>query len=325
MISLKKIICLLLCVITALGCCACGVQDAVEKASGQTLQLNATGQNHFEGVADFQIVRIVETADVMPPKPSSVYSHYAADSGMTYLVVMMDVKNLASQRVRLDDIFKLTIECGGIEKKATAAGVEDGGTDLSGYYSADPLETVRAYYMIQVPVGTAMNNINLTAVSGDTTISGTVSIDTYANAVKTLVKGVTISDETVEFTVTDVFTTNDLKPPKPDSYYSHFEADAGNLYLVLQCNVKNLMGTDLEYDKIAGVTCTYQGKYNYSSTTVFTEDEGADLSSYASINSMKPLEKNTVYYLITIPEEAKNGPLEIQVFVANQFYKYNIG
>ena len=81
----------------------------------------------------------------------------------------------------------------------------------------------------------------------------------------------------------------------------------------------------MDYDAIAGVSCVYKDKYKYSSITVFQEDGGRSLSSYTNLYALSPLESNTVYYLMQLPKEAENGPIEIKFYIAGQNYKYLFG
>ena len=320
---MKRFLCVCLSLAILLCLAACG---GTKSKSNKKPDFTVTGVNQIKNVAEFEIVNMYKTDDVIPPKPSMVYSHYEADAGNVYAVIVMNVKNLSGEEEALNDLFELTAKVNGETYTAEPLGVTDGGAYLSSYHFVEPLSTARAYYLLEVPEDTDLTDLSVTITAGKVNLKGKLNIDTYADVVKTVKKGDVLTDtETVEATLQDVYTTNALYPPNKSGYYHYFEADSGKVYLVMEFMVKNLDGNELAYDEIAGVHCIYNEKYRYSSTVAFDEDGGKSLSSYASIYGLDPLESNRVYYLMEIPQEAENGPLVINIYLANQDYKYLIG
>lgn len=320
---MKRFLCVCLSVVLVLCLVAC---DNGTSQSDKKPDFTATGVNQIKGVAEFEILRMFQTKDVIPPKPASFYTHYEADDGFVYAVIVMNVKNLSEDEKVLNDLFELTAKADGESYTAEPMGVIDGGTYLSSYHAVAPLSTARAYYLLEVPEHTDLTALSITIKAGKVSLKGKLNIEDYADAVKTVKKGDVLTDgETVEATLQDVYTTDALYPPNKSGYYHYFEADSGKVYLVMEFTVKNLDGADLIYDDIAGVSCVYNEKYRYSGMTVFSEDGGQDLSSYSNIYSLVPLESNTVYYLMELPEEAENGPVEISIYMADQDYRYLIG
>lgn len=139
-----------------------------------------------------------------------------------------------------------------------------------------------------------------------------------------VVLGKTISTDNFELTVNDVYFDAALYPPHASGYYHYFEAADGKTYLIISCSVKNLKGTDLKYDSIAGVSCVYNEKYRYDSFLVIEEDGGADLNNFTNMYSISPLDSGNLYYLIEMPQEVETGSIVISIRVANECYTYSV-
>ena len=323
---MKKILSLVLVFAMAISMTACGGSSFTPPSNKKTTELHADGHHTIRDVATIHIVDMYETDDVLPPKPSSVYTHYKAEAGNKYIVVVMNVTSDVDSAVYVKDLFDFTAEIGGKKYTATPVVEADNGSALESYYTINPLEKARVHYLLHVPESSNANDLRIKITTENETVTGVLNLETYANAVWSMQKGFILTDgKTVEAKLVDVFTTDALYPPNKDGYYTYFPADEGSFYLVAQFTVKNLGTNDLDYDAIAGVNCVYKEKYKYSSFPVFHEDGGRSLSSYASIHALAPLESNTVYYLMQLPKEAENGPIEIKVYIAEQNYKYLFG
>ena len=317
---MRKLTALLLILSMAFSFAACG------KNSSGAAQLEIGTVTRVSDVAEFEIVNLYEAENVLPPNTGSVYSYHSAEPGNTYLVLVVKLKNLRSGEAYIDDLLKVTLSAGGGSYSANPAAETENGTNLSSYHSLKPLETARVHFLAEVPAGGNYDQVKAEISTQKKRYSATLSMEAFANAIPVLTKGQVLSDDqTIELTLEDVFTTDALYPPKAEGYYRYFTADTDQVYLVMQCRIKNLRGNGVDYDELAGVSCVYDGKYRYSSITVFQEDDGANLSSYASSNQLKPLESNTVYYLMEIPKEAENGPLTIKLYLSGTDYRYNFG
>ena len=322
---MKKFLSFILLIAMVLSMAACGESSSFQTPIKKS-EFSETAPNIILGITQFQVVDMYETDDVIPPKPGSVYVHYEADAGSKYIVVVMNVINNGDSAVSISDLFEFTAEIGGKKYTATPVVETDNGSSLESYYKISPLEKARVHYLLQVPESVDANNIRAKVVTEKETMTGVLNLETFENAVIALSKGSLILDgKTVEATLVDVFTTDALYPPYKDGYYTYFPADDGMVYLVAQFTIKNVDGKDMDYDAIAGVKCVYKDKYKYSSFAVFQEDGGRSLSSYTSTHSLAPLESNTVYYLMQLPKEAENGPIEIKFYIAGQNYKYLFG
>lgn len=307
---------------------ACADNDTAAKREDRdrSTPLSADGVNVLKDAAEFSLVYCYTDDKVIPPKPNGAYSYSQADEGMTYLVLVMDVKNLGEESVDVGDLLQVELSVGKQEIIAIAKMETDRGTSLDRNCNIAPLVTARVHYLFEIPEDQQPEVLSLRVKSGDRIIKGEVSCAELARRNRELAIGDTVTDEqTITATVEDVFLTATLKPENPGRYYHYFEADSDKTYLVMKIFVKNLDSRDLDYDTIAGVKCIYDGKYEYSGFTVFEEDDGADLSSYTNINAMAPLEENHIYFLMEIPKEAESGPLTIELYVAGQYCHFNVG
>jgi len=341
--KLKKVLCAGLAILLFAGLCACGeTGDQEEEKSSKTntsapaiedepketvKDIHVDSVTQIGNVAELEIVNAFTSNNVAPPKPSSVYTHYEASSGNTYFVVVMDVKNLGESAVSANDIISAKLVIGETEYTATTAVETDEGASLDSGYSAyiDALEVARLYQMYLIPADTDTQNFTLTIEDGDDTYSADFSLSNFESKVKTINIGDTITDEeTISLTVDSITFQNTLYPPKASGYYHYYEAANGKTYLVVKMTASNLKGTDMKYDAIAGVSCQYNNKYNYSFFTVLEKDGGQDLNGYPSQYAIAPLDKGVVYYLAEVPSQVAEGPVVITFYIAGNYYSYSL-
>lgn len=137
-----------------------------------------------------------------------------------------------------------------------------------------------------------------------------------------LTPGQTITTANYEFTLNNVKFSYDVKPDNPPSYYNHYVADSGQVYLYVNANVKNLQKQSLECDEIYSVTATYDSGYTYESFNIVTDTDGD--FTYANITSLDPLQTLGVHCLIDCPQEVETSgkPLTL-TFNFNDGSKYS--
>lgn len=338
---MKKLIALLLALCVCFSLIACGETESDDSDDRKKSKKDDEGTETVEegaeketeevvvgaDAAEVEIVNVYESKDVMPPKPTSFYTHYEASSGEKYVVVVMDVKNIGSADVSADDIVTATLEIDGSEYKANTIVEQEDGTEF-GYGSStaiSPLSVGRLYQLFAVPENTDTDSMELVLINGENTYTEKLSVQAYEDKIATVTIGEVITDEeTVSLTVDSVEFKNTLYPPNASGYYHYYEAETGKTYLIVKMTVKNLKGTDLKYDTIAGVSCVYNEKYNYTFFQTFEEDGGQDLNGYPSQYAIAPLDQGTCYYLAEVPEEVTNGPVEITFYIGGQYYKYTV-
>lgn len=338
--SVKKILCLMLAVLVVCSLCACGGENTNNEQSNSQTQpiveteplitenpISVDSVTEISDVAEIKIANVFTTNDVMPPKPSSVYSHYEASSGCTYFVVVMDIKNLGANSISADDIISVSLSVGGTEYSALTVVETDDGASLdrgsSTYINA--LETARVYQMYSVPSDTDLQNFSLTIDNGAEIYTSDFSLSSFESKVKAVSVGETITDnDTISLTIDSVEFKNSLYPPRASGYYHYYEAANGKVYLIVKMTVNNLKGTDMKYDSIAGVSCVYNEKYNYSFFAVLEEDGGKDLNGYPSQYAISPLDTGVVYYLAEVPAQVADGPVEITFYIAGNYYSFSL-
>ena len=188
------------------------------------------------------------------------------------------------------------------------------------------MSEVYLHYLFQVPADSDTEDMDFTVTCGGDRRSAQLGLSQFESQLQTVTLGQTITDdETLSLTVDSISFANTLYPPRPASYYHYYEAPSGKTYLIVKMTVTNLKGTDMKYDTIAGVSCVYNGKYNYNSFAAVETDRGGDLSGYPGQNSIAPLDTGVVYYLMEVPAEVEGGPVEVTFYIAGEYYTYSIG
>lgn len=322
-----RILAAVLAVVMLLALTGCGDAETGKKKDKEKIQTFTAGTvNIMKDTAEFTFVYLYSADKVTPPKPNGAYSYSEAEEGMTYLVLVMDVKNLGETAMDVGDLMEVTLMLDKQEIAADAKVETDHGTSLDRHGDIAPLVTARVHYLFKIPDNQQPETLSLRIKAGDRTVEGEIAAEELTSRNWELSMGGLITDDkTIEATLEDVFLTEKLEPENPGRYYHYFAPDSGKVYLTMKFTVKNLDSGELGYDTIAGVKCIYNDKYEYPGFLVFEEDDGADLSSYAISNSLAPLEENVIYLLMEIPKEAEAGPLTVELYMGGQYCHYNVG
>ncbi len=342
----KKMICLLLAAALLSALCACAADEPAEAPASPdsagvspaapkhetpepepepvqtTPEMDLTGVNTLETV-EFQLLDFFTTQDLLPPMPDGLYTHYAADAGKIYAVASFDVKNTQTAALDADELLSAALVLGETEYPGNCVVVTDGGTDLDngGWAEVQPLETARIYYLFSVPQDADLESARLCAAGETEARAADVRLSDFVSRRAAFAVGQTFEDAAVlRATVESVSYADTLYPPMPDSYYHYYEAEAGKTYLIVKLAVENRKGSDLKYSDIAGVSCVYDGKYNYSAFAVVEEDGGSDLNGYPGQCVLSPLDSGVVYYLCEMPAEVRGGSVEIALYILGQTY-----
>lgn len=126
-----------------------------------------------------------------------------------------------------------------------------------------------------------------------------------------------------EFAVKGYTINSIIEPPHASGYYSYYEADAGNVYVDIKMDIKNLNNVAVDQDEILdSVKCIYDNNYEYNCFFVTEEDNGSNFQ-YTSIYDIKPLTSLSYHMLASVPEEIKNNskPLYVLISVDGKEYK----
>ena len=309
--------------------CACatdgGSGKSTEKNKGEDyIDISFKDTNVLPDTAELTFSYAFATDTLTPPITSGIYTYYQADSGKVFLVLAADVKNTSEKSVDVSSVFEASIKIGGEKIPASFYLIEDGGSSISTYGDIDALSTAAVYIAFSVDSDAVDEPFTLTLKDNDgNKYRGEFTLASMKSDDK-VVLGKTISTDNFELTVNDVYFDAALYPPHASGYYHYFEAADGKTYLIISCSVKNLKGTDLKYDSIAGVSCVYNEKYRYDSFLVIEEDGGADLNNFTNMYSISPLDSGNLYYLIEMPQEVETGSIVISIRVANECYTYSV-
>lgn len=120
--------------------------DAVDATIGTTYTI--------DGLVEFTVNYAELKKEVLPPNPTSYYTYYAEEDGMTYLDVAVTVKNLRTTDRVADEFLSATAVCGdGYEYDgfSTIEGDNGGTFDYTNITSVAPLETAVIHYLISIP------------------------------------------------------------------------------------------------------------------------------------------------------------------------------
>lgn len=291
---------------------------------------------------EFYLDYVNITNDVMPPQPGNWYSHYEADDGKVYVDVCVAYKNLATRNIDADEVMTGTlIYSGQYEYSGFSMIEEDSRSDFtySNITSIAPLSTEYIHYLFSVPeeVQTSEKAVDVIVViageeykvvvkegaTGGLTSSGTDSTTQKAGGEVAL--GTTISTKNSEFFVDYANITSDVMPPHPGSWYSHYEADDGKVYVDFCVGYKNTSSKSVGADDVISAKLKYADKYEYTGFSMIEEDSRSDFT-YSNITNISPLNTEYVHYLFSVPEEVESSSdaIVISFRIDGNDYTYSV-
>lgn len=125
--------------------------------------------------------------------------------------------------------------------------------------------------------------------------------------------GDTITSDFIEFTLNKVELSYDVMPDNPPSFYSHYAADPGQVYIHVDADVKNIAKQNLSCDEIYTVTADYDNGYTYSGFSVVEETDGD--FTYANITSIIPLQTLGIHNLVNCPQEIETSDKPLFIII----------
>ena len=297
-------------------------------------------------VCEFYVDYTNITNDVMPPQPGSWYSHYEAESGKVYVDICVAYKNLATGNIAADEVLNGILIYGDkYEYKGFSMIEEESRSDFtySNITSIAPLSTEYVHYLFEVPEEVQTSEASLAAKmtigsedykivvkEGNSGAEEAASADETEEAAETKTSGAVIDGETVvtknaEFYVDYSNITSDVMPPQPGSWYSHYEAESGKVYVDFCVAYKNTSSSNVGADDVLSAKLTYAGKYEYGGFSMIEEESRSDFT-YSNITSIAPLSTEYVHYLFEVPEEVANSSetVEISFSIDGNSYTYTV-
>ena len=114
-------------------------------------------------------------------------------------------------------------------------------------------------------------------------------------------------------------------PPQPGDWYSHYEAEAGKVYVDVCFAYKNTSGNNVGADDVISAKLKYAGKYDYTGFSMIEEESRSDFT-YSNITSIAPLSTEYVHFLFAVPEEVgtSNEAVEITFTIDGNTYTYKV-
>lgn len=282
------------------------------------------------------------THDVMPPQPDSFYTHYEAEDGKIYIDICISYKNLATKDRDADEIIKGTLIYGGKYQYTGFSIIEEdnrGSFTYSNITSIAPLSQEYLHYLFEVPaelensdgaisiiLNIEGNDYILTireGVEGEVASLNENAIAKTSGAVK---DGEIIAvANSCEFFVDYSSITDDVMPPQPDSFYTHYVADDGKVYVDFCVGFKNWKYSSVGADDVMSAKLTYAGKYEYKGFSIIEENNRSNFT-YSNITNIAPLTTEYLHYLFEVPEEAGSSsePIEIEFVIGGNTYSYKV-
>lgn len=316
------------------------VKDDTAAPPEDTTPIFVIGSGSETENCEFTIDYVNITRDVLPPNPGRWYSHYEADRGKTYIDLCIAYKNIATSDVDADEVLTGTlIYADRYEYTGFSMIEEDSRSDFtySNITSISPLATEYVHYLFEVPeeVDASGQSIVLKmAVDGADfrVIVREASEDIDAPAEPVLGKtsgevttGEVIVTKNAEFSIDYSDITRDVLPPQPGSWYSHYEADSGKVYVDICFAYKNTADRKVDADEVIGAKLKYAGKYEYTGFAMIEEDSRSDFT-YANITSISPLATEYIHFLFEVPEEVESsGDSVVVTFtIGGNTYTYTV-
>ena len=314
--------------------------EKVEEVVVDTTPVIAVGESVSTDKCEFTVDYINITKDVMPPHPGSWYSHYEAEAGKVYVDFCVAYKNTDTVNIDADETLSgKLIYNGKYEYKGFSMIEEENRSDFtySNITSIAPLTTEYVHYLFSVPeeVETSGAEIILEMTIGETKYKIVVREGNgeAVNTTKTelgknsgeVVLGEVVVTKNSEFNIDYSDITKDVMPPKPGSWYSHYEAEAGKVYVDFCVAYKNTDTVNIDADETLSGKLIYNGKYEYKGFSMIEEENRSDFT-YSNITSIAPLTTEYVHYLFSVPEEVgtSSESVEITFTIDGNTYTYKV-
>ena len=315
-------------------------QGAETSNKADTTPVISIGDQISTDTCEFSIDYINITNDVLPPSPGSWYSHYKADDGKVYVDFCVAYKNTASGDIDADETVSGTlIYADKYEYKGFSMIEEDSRSDFtySNITNIAPLSTEYVHYLFEVPeeVETSHSSIVLKMRIGGGDYKVIVREGDETAAEKTPPQtgktsgaveiGEVVVTKNAEFNIDYSDITNDVVPLHPGSWYSHYEADNGKVYVDVCFAYKNTSDKNVGADDVISAKLKYADKYDYSGFSMIEEDSRGDFT-YSNITSISPLSTEYIHYLFEVPEDVQNSSESIVITfsVSGNTYTYAV-
>lgn len=280
-------------------------------------------------------------AKVIPPQPSDFQHTYTADTGKVYVDVCIAYKNLTAREVDADTLIRGTLLYAGKYEYEGFSIIEE--DDRSDFDSTDwsqivPLGTEYIHMLFSVPEEVSTSNASIEAnlsigrqsykiiVRKGTEEQNTESKNSVSQKTTgEIVKGETIATNNAEFYIDYSNISEKVIPPNPDSFYTYYPADTGNVYVDVCFAYKNMSENDIGADNTISAELIYADKYKYSGFSIIEESSRSDFT-YTNITTIAPLTTEFIHYLFELPATAKSSDdtIKITFSIDGNTYTYKV-
>lgn len=171
------------------------------------------------------------------------------------------------------------------------------------------------------------NDLDTETAEADDTADENTETDTISKSSPIPVaedETITIED-ICEFSVDYTNITDDVVPPSPDSWYTHYQADQDKKYVDLCIAYKNLGTSNVDADDVGSAILIFADKYKYVGSSMIEEDNRGDFT-YSNITSISPLSIEYIHYLFEIPDEVADseGNLDVVLTIDERDYLISV-
>ena len=312
----------------------------VEEAPQDNTPVLAVGDSATTDQCEFTVDYVNITRDVMPPQPGSWYSHYEAKAGKVYVDLCVAYKNTGTSNIDADTTISGNLIYSGKYEYTGFSMIEtDSRSDFtySNITSIAPLDTGYVHYLFAVPeeVDHSGAEIVLKMTIGGEKYkiivregTGTATENPPQQEGKTsgeVVLGEVVVTKNSEFSIDYSDITKDVMPPQPGSWYSHYESEAGTVYVDVCFAYKNTTGNNVGADDVISAGLKYAGQYDYTGFSMIEKDSRSDFT-YSNITSIAPLSTEYVHYLYAVPEEVATSSesVEVTFTIDGNTYTYKV-
>lgn len=143
----------------------------------------------------------------------------------------------------------------------------------------------------------------------------------------TLAKQIKIGDkivfDNIEICINDIEIEHKVVPDNTNGAYSYYKADKGNVYIVVDADVKNNSKESLYCEDIGKVQAVYDDSYIFDSAFVVVED---DVNPFFYKSEIDMFETKCVKWLITCTEEIEktDSELFVELFLNGKKFRINV-
>ncbi len=148
--------------------------------------------------------------------------------------------------------------------------------------------------------------------------------ETPTEKTKAIKIGEKIVTDNMEITLNKVELTYDVLPDDTSGFYTHYQAEQGEVYISIDIDVYNKAKQNLPCDEIGKVTANYNNGYKYSGYAIVKDSSTG--FTYANITNITPLETRGMKWLISCPQEVETSthPLVLTFTIEGKDFTYTV-